>query len=278
MNTLYRVIFSGQALPSVTPAQLQANLAQRFQLPPDKARAMLGRGDVVIKKHLPKDKAMRYLAALQQIGAVARMEVEKVPQAAAPPPTPSGAPPASAPTDRRNQEAAAEHNPYAAPRAHVADVETTEYGELRVLTVQGRIGRLRYLVRLSALALIPAVILIPSIPLLVTNHFAGIFLVLLVVPLLLYPVICIQAQRLHDIGISAWFMLIGIIPVVGGLFNFAVLCWPGSKDENDYGLPPPPNSAAVKLIGGILLAVGCVVTVVTIVSYFRAIQAHQMQL
>jgi len=261
-EVLYRVIFSGQAQPPVTPEQLQANLAQRFKLPPDKAQAMIGRGDVVIKKNLPKEDAMRYLATLQQIGAVARMEVEaaQAPPAATPPPIAS---PTPSPADKRSQETTAEHNPYAAPRARVADVETTEYGELRVFTVQGRIGRLRYLVWMSAVMLVFSTLGVALIMLLGSNPASGLSggvgLAIIVLGLFsIYPCICIQAQRLHDIGLSAWFILVGIIPFIGGLFNFTVFCWPGKKEENKYGLPPPPNNTLINIIGWILLALGCV--------------------
>ncbi len=55
-------------------------------------------------------------------------------------------------------------------------------------------------------------------------------------------------QRCHDFNVTGWLSLIILIPLVSLVFYF----WPGTKDENDYGHLPPPNSLAIK-IGAFLL-------------------------
>jgi len=240
---LYRIIFSGQPLPQVTAEQLQANLAQRFKISPEKARAMMGRGDVVLKKGQPEDKAQRYLAALRQAGAVARMELEQ-----AQVPTPQSAP----------TPAAAAHNPYAAPRARVADVrEVQEYGELKPWNIHGRIGRLRLLAWFIVLILTFVGLMALSMgimSILGENSTLAVILLVLSILAALYIKFCISVKRLHDIGLSAWFMLISLIPIIGILCDIALFFWPGSKDENDYGPPPPPNSTAVKILAVLFIA------------------------
>ncbi len=61
----------------------------------------------------------------------------------------------------------------------------------------------------------------------------------------LWCFVCLSAKRLHDTNASAWWMLIGLIPVIGGA---VLLIWlgfrPGTNagDLNDYGEPPPEYS------------------------------------
>ncbi|MGY1837989.1 MULTISPECIES: DUF805 domain-containing protein [unclassified Modestobacter] len=56
---------------------------------------------------------------------------------------------------------------------------------------------------------------------------------------LLVPSISSNVTRLHDRGHSAWWLLIGLIPLVGGLVLLVQLGFlPGEERTNDYGPPP----------------------------------------
>lgn len=59
---------------------------------------------------------------------------------------------------------------------------------------------------------------------------------------LLLPGLAVSARRLHDINRSGWWMLIILIPLIGGL----VLLWwcvkKGDEGDNDFG--PPPEKAS----------------------------------
>ncbi|MBK6662725.1 MAG: DUF805 domain-containing protein [Thermoflexaceae bacterium] len=48
-------------------------------------------------------------------------------------------------------------------------------------------------------------------------------------------------KRLHDIGMSAWLVLLVFIPM--GSLALAVLCFlvPGKPEPNNHGMPPPPG-------------------------------------
>lgn len=53
--------------------------------------------------------------------------------------------------------------------------------------------------------------------------------------------LCIR--RIHDINLSAWWLLIALIPYVGTIVTwFVLLFWPGSKGENKFGEKPQPAS------------------------------------
>lgn len=56
--------------------------------------------------------------------------------------------------------------------------------------------------------------------------------------IILLPALAVAARRLHDIGRSAWWLLLYLIPIVGGL----VLLWfytRPSDDTNQWGAPNP---------------------------------------
>ena len=56
---------------------------------------------------------------------------------------------------------------------------------------------------------------------------------------ILWPALAVQAKRWHDVDKSAWWILIGLVPLVGGLialvFNGFIAGTPGT---NRYGNPP----------------------------------------
>ena len=55
---------------------------------------------------------------------------------------------------------------------------------------------------------------------------------------ILLPSLGCTARRLHDVGKSGWFQLLGLIPVIGGIIVL-VLCIPeGDKEANAFGAAP----------------------------------------
>ena len=43
------------------------------------------------------------------------------------------------------------------------------------------------------------------------------------------------AKRLHDLNLSAWYMLLMLIPIIGSLFSLFAICAPGMKEGNRFG-------------------------------------------
>lgn len=56
---------------------------------------------------------------------------------------------------------------------------------------------------------------------------------------LLLPSIAVGARRLHDIGRSGWWLLLGLIPVIGFLVLIYFYVQPGDEAPNQYGAPAP---------------------------------------
>jgi uncharacterized membrane protein YhaH (DUF805 family) len=54
----------------------------------------------------------------------------------------------------------------------------------------------------------------------------------------LVPMLAAGVRRLHDRGMSGWFMLLGLIPYVGGIILIVLLALPGDGGTNKYGDDP----------------------------------------
>lgn len=148
----------------------------------------------------------------------------------------------------------AANTPYATPLATVAEA-LPEFGELEVFSIEGRIGRLRYLawslvLMLGALALFG----VASMGLAISEIVGAVLIALVGIGMAVVSV-QIGVQRLHDIGWSGWLWLINLVPIVGGVFALLMLVIPGTTGANRYGPPAPPNSRAVKLLAWLWLLV-----------------------
>lgn len=63
---------------------------------------------------------------------------------------------------------------------------------------------------------------------------------------LLVPSLAVQVRRFHDQDKSGWFVLLGLIPYVGGLIVFIFMLLEGTKGPNRFGDDPKdPGNAAV---------------------------------
>jgi uncharacterized membrane protein YhaH (DUF805 family) len=66
---------------------------------------------------------------------------------------------------------------------------------------------------------------------------SGLFAVAMIIPSL-----SVGVRRLHDIGKSGWWLLIGLIPLVGGIILIVWACRDSQPGANAYG--PNPKEAA----------------------------------
>lgn len=58
----------------------------------------------------------------------------------------------------------------------------------------------------------------------------------------LVPSIAVFVRRLHDVNKSGWWLLIGIIPIIGAIWLFVLMVTEGDRQENQYG----PNPKAIE--------------------------------
>ena len=158
----------------------------------------------------------------------------------------------------------ANRNPYATPRARVADVEgDEEYGEVKMFSAAGRIGRVRYIAYSMGIFFVFALVLsaiAAASP--IAGGLVGIvgYVALIVVSFLL------TIQRAHDFDASGWMSLLILVPLVSLIFLFI----PGTRGENRFGKRPPPNTT-----GAIVLACMFPLIVVVGITAAIAIPAYQ---
>ena len=128
-------------------------------------------------------------------------------------------------------------SPYDAPKATVVQAgEETQ--PVRIFSVSGRIGRVRYIAYGLAFLVIAMIAHIGGM----INQGAGResgTVVLAVLAALLVLGLMLTIQRCHDFNASGWLSLLGFLPIVNLVFWFT----PGTTGPNRYGFPTPPNGA-----------------------------------
>ena len=55
---------------------------------------------------------------------------------------------------------------------------------------------------------------------------------------LLLPSLAVAVRRLHDTNKSGWYLLIALIPIIGGLYLLYLMVVEGDKGSNQYGPDP----------------------------------------
>jgi uncharacterized membrane protein YhaH (DUF805 family)/Tfp pilus assembly major pilin PilA len=158
-------------------------------------------------------------------------------------------------------------NPYAAPQANVARADdAAEYGEIRVFSPQGRIGRVRYIGYSIGLSIV--VLLVAGMAAGVAGMAsagAAVLVGVLGYVALIAVQFLLSIQRSHDMNVTGWLSLITLIPL--GVLVFWLV--PGTRGENDYGLPPPPNTAGAIVLACLLpfVFIGGIVAAIAIPAY-----------
>lgn len=61
---------------------------------------------------------------------------------------------------------------------------------------------------------------------------------------LFLPILAAGARRLHDSDRTAWWLLIGLIPIIGFLVLIFFFVQPSTQGENRFGPEPPERPAA----------------------------------
>jgi uncharacterized membrane protein YhaH (DUF805 family)/rubrerythrin len=287
----YKIVFNGELMPDASLEATQENLARLFKSDLTRIHSLFIGKAVDIKRDLSENEADQYLKALQSAGAKVRKEQDfaaslslvETDDHRAPDSEPVNNTQMTCPKCGHQQAKAIEcsacgiviekfiarqtmlaenppevvspasSSPYATPKATVAE-SLPEFGELKVIGIEGRIGRLRYLA--WSLVLILACMPVFGIA---AGFFAASEILgglLMVIAGIAVAVISIMfgVKRLHDIGWSGWLLLITLVPVVGGVFSLLMFIIPGSTEANRFGPPPPPNSTAVKVLALLWIA------------------------
>ncbi len=249
----FKIVFDGALLPGVESTTAKLNLAELFKSEVEAIEKLFTGRPVALKRDLSRPDAETYLTALKNAGVDARIEPEQ-PVAFSLAETHETE---SSNTDYSRPAA----SPYAPPRATVGD-DLPEYATLKVFTIHGRIGRLRYLAwtLVLTLALLVAGGIISTVSFAVATAspvlgtLIGVVLGLALFVALVWVSVQIGVQRLHDLGWSGWLYFLNLVPLVNSVFPILLLVLPGNAGANQYGAPPPRNSTVVKVLATLWLA------------------------
>ena len=248
-SPLYKITFSGSPLSGTSMQSAKTNLAAFLKASPDTVESLFSGRHVALKRNLPRKDAEKYVQRLRDSGIDARLEEERPI-----PPFESHLPGAD--------------SPYAPPRANVG-APLPAYGDLKVFSLQGRIGRVRYLAWTFVLVLLalPA-LFVAGIFMGVSEGLGWVAMIAVGATFMLVSV-QIGVQRLHDLGWSGWLWLLNLVPVVNSVFPLLMAVIPGNREANRYGAPPPPNTGTVKLLAWMWIAMLLVAGVAgSLVGYF----------
>ncbi|ALV34321.1 DUF805 domain-containing protein [Streptomyces sp. CdTB01] len=64
---------------------------------------------------------------------------------------------------------------------------------------------------------------------------------------ILVPSLAVGVRRMHDTGRSGWWLLIGAVPFIGGIWLLVLTCLDSQPGPNQYG--PNPKEAPVAYAG-----------------------------
>ncbi len=164
-------------------------------------------------------------------------------------------------------------NPYQAPGAAVADAGD-QVQEVKVFSVSGRIGRVRYLAYGVGFYILFGFLIGLSALL----GAAGVVVMVLGWIALVVIAFMLTIQRCHDFNASGWLSLLWLIPLVNLMFLFI----PGTDGPNRFGGPTPPNTTGVLILAWLfpaLFVIGIVAAVAlpAYQDYSKRAQERQMQ-
>ena len=178
-----------------------------------------------------------------------------------------------------------EKNPYETPQSDVADGVADEYGDIKIFSFSGRIGRIRYLgysIGFGVLiqfinGLLTAGIIAAIGPGGLTDT-VGIAFTITGPVAVVFISMMFTAKRLHDVNWSGWFSLLMLIPIVNLILGLGLVFTPGNDSENRFGLKPPPNNMMTYIFSLILpLIFIAIMAAIAIPSYQQYVKRAEMQ-
>lgn len=100
-------------------------------------------------------------------------------------------------------------------------------------SISGRVGRLNHFLKY----LLPCIIICFIGGALVEISEVGAIIAILLFILAFVIGLVGNIKRIHDLNLSAWYILLNAIPLIGTIAGLAWIFLPGSKTENKYGYP-----------------------------------------
>lgn len=114
----------------------------------------------------------------------------------------------------------------------------------RYADFQGRSRRKEYWMFILLIVVVAVVLSIVEGVLGLSGMVGGVYgpITTLFLLAIIIPSLAVQVRRFHDQDKSGWFVLIGLIPLIGGLIVLVFMCLEGTPGPNRFGDDPKGSS------------------------------------
>jgi uncharacterized membrane protein YhaH (DUF805 family) len=157
-------------------------------------------------------------------------------------------------------------DPFTPPSANVVGSgDDNESYEPEMFSIQGRIGRLRYLAYTTLVNFLLGMVVALLIGMIAASSGGpeaemdiGIVsgaLVAIIYILMFAAMFIFAKRRFNDLNRSGWFSIGLLIPILNFFIALYLVFAPGTDGSNDFGLKPAPNPLWVKIVGLLLPAI-----------------------
>lgn len=158
-----------------------------------------------------------------------------------------------------SEAAIGEANPYSAPDADLGSGQDSATYKPKIISFQGRIGRMRYLAYNIGATFLLMLVMMPVIGMSAflggtAGGEAGMS-AMSVVGMVVYYVAAIlisvmyAKRRLNDLNRSGWWFLLFLVPLVNLALAIYLIFFPGTDGSNNFGPAPTANSIGVLILG-----------------------------
>jgi uncharacterized membrane protein YhaH (DUF805 family) len=166
-------------------------------------------------------------------------------------------------------------SPYQPPRGAITPATPARYGEIRLFSPGGRLGRVRYIGYSVGLGLLINLLGVGwggALAALAGGGETELLALggsLLLIALAVTLSILLSIQRLHDFDASGWWSALNLVPLANLALYLVLLIMPGTRGANRFGDPTPPNTAGVILLALVvpMVAVIGIVAAIAIPAY-----------
>lgn len=252
MSEKYHLIFNGNILSGFDENEVKEKVAKILNIPASQREAFFSGREITLKKDLSLDDALKLKSQLEQLGLMITMmsavmadmysSVNQV-KAEKKAIEKKLADDVDETIEERRRAAREEYELLMAQKAEDEAVEVDKPPALLSLSLEGRYGRLNYLnAGLLAFLLVIGVTFFVSILSGSSKSMGGSFIFTIVGWLYFLVSFRFSILRLHDLNLSGWYLVLGFVPFIGGLFSLYLLFARGNENENDYGYPPREGS------------------------------------
>lgn len=174
-------------------------------------------------------------------------------------------------------------SPYQPPRSAIMPTPSGEFSEVKILSAQGRLGRVRYIGYSVGMGLLVNLMfaLVGGLAAFLhrgdSEHPIGVLTGGIIIVLGLAALVVsflLTIQRLHDFNASGWWSVLIIAPLANLVLYLILLIMPGTQGPNRFGNPPPPNTLGVILLALILplILVMGIIAAIAIPAYMDYVQ------